>query len=214
MGVIVAQRLGEATGRKHRTLEERLYVRLPAVPRVFASWLGRLSPRSRLRQRLTARAAVSGWAGVSRQDIDLVLTRYAKTIVQEWPHDFVALGLPERAEGHRAWRDAWAGFQEAWVDYSVRPAFLIDGGGSAVILGRIAARGRDSGAEVDRALGQILDIDPRTGLVGRERFFSDWGDAIAAAGIDPGALQAIEAIPPAGVLDISPHASGGGAIPA
>jgi hypothetical protein len=139
---------------------------------------------------------------MSRQDTELVLIRYDDDIVQEWPADFVALGMPRRAQGKPGWLEAWRGFREAWDAYRLNPSFLIDAGERIVVLGRIEAKGRASRVGTEFHLGQLLDLSPTTNLVVRERFFTDWADALKGAGIDPGALSMIESLEPGATVRI------------
>ena len=188
---VVAQRLGHYGHAPRRTADEWLLLSLPWLAAAGGRLLARRDPTSWLRKRLLARAVRSGWAGMSRQDTDLVLTRYADEIVQDWPTELVALGLPERLQGKAAWLEAWRGFMEAWDSYRLIPFALVDAGTCAVVLGRIEASGLSSGAGIDFSLGQLLEFDPRNNLVVRERFFTDWAEAVAAAGLDPGLLSQI-----------------------
>jgi ketosteroid isomerase-like protein len=178
-------------------------VRFPRLVVRGSRLFGRLDPTSPVRRPLLRRAVRSGWAGISRQDIELVLTRYADDVVQEWPPDFVALGMPSRLEGKAAWLEAWRGFMEAWEDYRLIPSALVDAGDRILVLGRIEARGRSSGAGIDFLLGQLIDADPHTGLVLRERFFTDWHEAARAAGIDSSVISSLEALEPGAALTIS-----------
>jgi hypothetical protein len=188
--------------RAERSADERLLVGFPRLIARAGGSFRRLDPTSKLRQRLLRRATSSGWDGISRQDIELVLTRYADGIVQEWPPDFVALGMPRRLEGKAAWLEAWRGFMEAWEEYRLRPSFLIDAGDRLVVLGRIDARGRSSGVGIDFQLGQLISLDPVTGLVMRERFFTDWAETLASAGIAPAVLQTIESLEPGAAVEL------------
>ena len=128
---------------------------------------------------------------MSRQDTELVLTRYADEIVQDWPAEFVALGTPRRLQGKAAWLEAWVGFMEAWSSYRLIPVALVDLGPRALVLGRIEASGHSSGAQINFSLGQLLVFDPRSNLVVRERFFTDWGEALHAAELDSSLLSSI-----------------------
>jgi ketosteroid isomerase-like protein len=56
-----------------------------------------------------------------------------------------------------------------------------DLGDRVVILGRLRARGRGSGATVEATLGGVLDF--RDGRVSRSRNYLDHGEALRAAGL-------------------------------
>src|SRR5437763_4432425 len=58
---------------QRRTLDQRLYVRFPALYRLFAGASMRLPRGSRLRQLMLARTVGLAYAAANRRDFDLVL---------------------------------------------------------------------------------------------------------------------------------------------
>lgn len=163
-----------------------------------------LSPRSRLRQWVVRHSARSGWAAGARSDLELMLVRYAADVVSEWPDDLVALGMPARVQGRREYVDAWAEFMNPWREYRGAARFVIDLGDRALVFGHGEGRGAASGARVGFDIGQLVEL--RRGLVARERFFTDWAEAMRIAGIDTGVLAEIEALGIGDVLEVPPDA--------
>jgi hypothetical protein len=62
--------------KQHRTLDERILVRFPALgPRLVAGWM-RLPRHSRLRRAMLVRLVRHGYAAVNRRDFDLTVRSY------------------------------------------------------------------------------------------------------------------------------------------
>src|SRR5919109_484212 len=75
--------LPAAPGR--RALDERLYVRFPALlPRLVHAVM-RLRPRSRVRRAMLSRLIRRGWAASNRGDLDLSLCGYDPEVEINWP---------------------------------------------------------------------------------------------------------------------------------
>jgi hypothetical protein len=87
--------------RRSRNIEERIWLRFPAVYRRQARILSRLRPRSRLKRVLLRRGLVSGWAAFNRRDFELRRVMFAPEVESEFARDEQALGL-SGLRGHAA----------------------------------------------------------------------------------------------------------------
>jgi ketosteroid isomerase-like protein len=86
-----------------------------------------------------------------------------------------------RYSGHEGFRTYLADVDEDWDEFTVEPDEFRELDGERVLtLGRIHARGRGSGVEVDYPAAWISEI--RAGKVVRLQFYSDEAHALAATG--------------------------------
>jgi ketosteroid isomerase-like protein len=168
-----------------RTLDERLFVRWPGAYAAFARALTRLPPRSRLRQALLRRGALSGWAAWNRGDLDLALVRYAPDYRFEPLHEIVAAGMRDSYHGHAGVREVTADWREAWERMDLIPQEIIDAGNPFVVLGHFHLRARGSGIEFDTPLGQVVWVE--RGLIVRDHI-NNWDEALRVAGIPAAAV--------------------------
>jgi ketosteroid isomerase-like protein len=176
-------------------LDERVFIRWPGVWPLFARAVLRLPPRARLRRAMLRRAVLSGWAAFARNDLDLMLVRYAPDYQLEVDPEFASVGLRSSYRGHAGLREQTADLRESWEKADTTPLEIVDAGNRLVNLGEVHIRARGSGVELDSPLGQALWIE--RGLVVRERWFLDWDAALraadistTAAGSDPGTTSA------------------------
>ena len=164
-----------------RTLDERLMVRFPGVWAALSRAVNRLPPRSRLRRALLQRNALSGWGAWVRGDLDLCLVRFAPEYHYDPPREWLIAGMPTVYRGHAGMREWAADLHEAWEFLDHKPLEVVDAGGCAAFLCQIRLRARTSGIELDSRLGQVFWIE--RGLIVRESDFSDWDEALRAAGV-------------------------------
>ncbi len=101
--------------------------------------------------------------------------------------EFVSVLSAVEAEGstHRG-EDAWSGYfarmDDTWEEWWVDDFQVFDAGGdSAVAVVRVAGKGRQSGATVDRSLGMTYRL--RQGKLWRMRAYLDPADALEAVGL-------------------------------
>ncbi len=165
-----------------RTLDERLMVRWPGAWAALSRAVNRLPLRSRLRQALLRNSALSGWGAWVRGDLDLCLVRFAPEWHYDPPREWLIAGMPTVYRGHAGFREWAADLHEAWEFLDHTPLEVVDAGGVLIFLCQIRLRARISGIELDSRLGQVFWIE--RGLIVRESDFSDWDEALRAAGID------------------------------
>jgi ketosteroid isomerase-like protein len=169
-----------------RTLDEGFYVRFPGMYAALSRAVFHLPPRSRLRRALLRRAALSAWGAWARGDLELTLARYAADFQLEPPREFVAaVGIRSSYSGDAGVREWAADMRDAWERMDVTPLAIVDAGNALVTLseGRLRAR---SGIEFNYRIGSVLWIE--RGLIVRERHFTDWDEALRAAGIPTAAV--------------------------
>jgi hypothetical protein len=167
---------------KRRTLDERLIVRWPWLYSALARAGNRLPSRSRLRRAGVRRAVLSGWAAWARQDLDLMLVRYAPDCRLDALPEMVAAGMPGTYHGHAGVRELAADWREVWERMEPIPQEIVDAGARVVVLGHSPLRARASGIEFDRPIALVFFNNER-GLVAHQRDFNDWDEALRAAGL-------------------------------
>jgi ketosteroid isomerase-like protein len=95
-----------------------------------------------------------------------------------------AIGDAFRGEpfrGHEGAREWLAGLDENFETWDLVPEEFLERGETIVVLGRIRARGRGSGIELDQDVGWVFHI--RDGKMLRLHTFLDREEALAAGGI-------------------------------
>ena len=79
-------------------------------------------------------------------------------------------------------RRFWADLDADWEDLQVPIDELRESGDKVVVIGRLTARGRVSGIDLDVRIGTVWEV--RDGKVVRMESFSDPDEALGAAGLD------------------------------
>lgn len=170
----------------HRTLDERFCVRWPSLYAPLSRAALSLPPRSRLRRAVLRRSMLSGYGAWARGDLDLTLLRYAPGYELEPLHEFLAVGIRSSYKGRAGVREWAADMHDAWEQMEVRPFEIVDAGNPFVSLGQVHLRARGSGIEFDYRFGAVFWTEQ--GLIVREVHFSDWDEALRAAGITTAAM--------------------------
>jgi uncharacterized protein len=164
--------------RGHRTLNERIVVRFPALARWLVAVEARLPRQSRLRRAMLIRRIRQGYTAANRRDLDLVLTGIDPGIVyhpsEVWQFDFDAV-----YPGHAGYREVWRVLLEAFEDLRLDPEELLDLGDRVLVTVTMSAHGAGSGAFVSQPLFQLFTL--RRGLVVRQDDFQDRGEALEVA---------------------------------
>src|SRR5437762_3594235 len=70
--------------RRHRSVDEQIVVRFPALARLYAAWWAQLRQRSRFRRVLLLRRVRQAYAAANRRDFDLLFTGFDPGI-QHYP---------------------------------------------------------------------------------------------------------------------------------
>jgi ketosteroid isomerase-like protein len=167
-----------------RTLDERIFIRFPALARAVARAWSRLPPRSRLRRSLTAHIWRSGIEAANRQDFDVLLLALDPAFELELTESLAGgYTLPDLVgvhRGHEGYVRVWQRLFEVW-DLKFEPEEVIDFGDRLLAAGRVTAQGRRTGIALDTPLFSLITI--RRGLFARQQDFSDREEALDAAGL-------------------------------
>ena len=173
---------GMHTRRWHRTFDEKVFVRFPAVSRAAALFLSRLPTRSRLRRGLVRRRTAQATAAVNRRDLDLLLTGFAPGF--DWwiaPGGGVVPELVGHHHGEVGYREVWRNMLEAFADLTMEPEELVDLGDRLFAVTVVTGHGTGSGVPVSTRLFQVFTL--RRGLVVKEEDFPNREEALEAAGL-------------------------------
>ena len=171
-------------GRRRRSLEERLLVRMPILVRLTSPALTRLSPRSRLRGALVTRRTRQIYEAFNRGDTDvfLLLGSHPDVEMHTDQKGGVGIDLQDTYRGHRG----LLAFRQDWLDafgaFRVELDELIDCGDTLVVLMRLLGKGQSSGAEVEHALGMLITLGDMGPAVRIDNFWSQ-EEALQAVGL-------------------------------
>jgi ketosteroid isomerase-like protein len=176
---------GVRTTRQHRTLDERILVRFPALARRVLYLLSRLPKESRLRRSLLGRLVAQGMCAANRRDFDLLLMGLDPDIdyraVSAGPGGWVAPDLVGHHYGHAGYREVWRAMLDGFEDLTLEPVELLDLGHRVISVTRMRGHGSGSGVPIDQVLFQVFTF--RRGLVVKQEDFADRGEALEAVGL-------------------------------
>lgn len=166
---------------QRRTLDERLFVRLPVLYRLLAEGFSRLPPRSRLRQVMLARRMGRAYAAANRRDFDLILTGLDPETEYRPAADLIAPDQDAVFSGHHGYLQMWRNWLEAFEDLRFDPEEVLDLGDTFLVTAQQRGHGSGSGVAVSQPVFQLFKV--RRGLVVWQHDFRDRSDALAAAGL-------------------------------
>jgi ketosteroid isomerase-like protein len=175
----VRQKIG-FRDRPHRSLDERITARFPAIARYTAARVARLPPSSRLRQRFLARSVSRGFAAIKRGDLEFVLAAFYDPDV-EWNGTVGGLDEGSLRRGHQEVLRGFDDYFAVWERLDLRPEEIIDTGDELIVFVHEVARGKESGIVVETDTATISTF--REGMVMRVRGFMDRSHALKAAGL-------------------------------
>src|SRR2546423_13677890 len=99
--------------RQHRSLDEHITARFPAIARYTAARVARMPPSSRLRQRFLARAVSRSFAATKRGDLGFLLAAFYDPDV-EWHGTIGGLDEGSPRRGNQAGVRGVAGYYAGW----------------------------------------------------------------------------------------------------
>ena len=175
---------GLDTTRRHRTLDERIFVRFPALYRRFASVWRRLPKRSRLRRLILLRITSQATSAANRRDLDVVLTGFDPQIdfrIVGGAWGMVAPDVIGHHHGHAGYREVWREVLEAFEDWTLEPEEFLDLGDRLIGVTRMSGHGTVSGVPVSQSVFSVYTF--RRGLVVKQEDFGDLAEALKAAGL-------------------------------
>ncbi len=175
---------GVSTTRRHRTLDERVLVRFPALARgAFRLW-ARLPAGSRLRRLVLVRLSAQAASAANRRDFDVLLLGFDPEIdyraVSAGPGGTVIPDLVGHHYGHAGYRHVWRTMLDGFGDLTLEPEELIDLGDRMISVTRLNGHGSGSGVPFTQLLFQVFTF--RRGLVIKQEDFADREEALEAAG--------------------------------
>src|SRR5215216_5859990 len=168
--------------RSRRTLDVRLLLRFPRLAGGYLRLIGKLPPRSRLRQAAVWRGISLGVEAFNRRDLDVVAIAYHSDLEYYPYREFVEAALAERCyhgpSGYRTY--VWAQ-NEVWGDdVRLEPTELIDLGDRLVLLADMPMRAQASGVPLAETYAGVSTL--RDGRVIRQDDFLDQAEALEAVG--------------------------------
>ena len=175
---IALPRLSERATQR-RSLDQRLYVRVPALYRLLAGSVMRLPPRSRLRRLMLARSVGLAYAAANRRDFDLVLLGWDPGSEYHPSGDLLPPDLETVFYGHDGYLQLWRYWLDAFGDIRWDPEEILDFGDRLLVTAQQRGRGSGSGVAVSESVFQLFTV--RRGLVVRQEDFLDRSKALEAA---------------------------------
>jgi ketosteroid isomerase-like protein len=172
--------LGEGASQR-RSLDERLFILLPSIYRLFADRVMRLSPGSRIRRLMLTRLVRRGYAASSRRDFEVLLLGLDPGIEYHPSVDLTPPDMESVSYGHDGYLKVWRGWLDAFEDIRLEPEELLDLGDKLLVTIRTRGHGSGSGVAVGREQFQLFHL--RRGLVVWQQDFSDRSEALEAAGL-------------------------------
>jgi ketosteroid isomerase-like protein len=168
--------------RRHRTLDERIVVRFPALARWLAAASARLPHHSRLRRAMLARSVRREFAAVNRRDFAFVLTSLHPELVY---HPRADEPDPSPHVGRDAYERLVNGFVDSFSEVTFEVLEVIDAGDhvitSTVLHAVLHGQGNASGAGVSDTYVFVYKL--RDGLVAECWEYRTKQEALKAVGL-------------------------------
>jgi ketosteroid isomerase-like protein len=166
-----------------RTLDQRLYLRFPALAAASARALARRPPSSRVRQAAVWRTARLAAEAYNRRDLAAVVITAHPDFEYLPAQPMVEAGLIEPRyvglDGYRAYTAAAA---EVWGgETRLEPEELIDLGDCTVMLAKAPMRAQVSGVPLTLTYALVTSL--RDGRIARFQEYHDHDEALAAVGL-------------------------------
>lgn len=165
---------------QRRTLDDRIFLRLPALYRLLTRFSMWLPPRFPLRRLMLRREGERGFAAANRRDFERIHLTQDPAIEMRirfrgglYPPD-----MPRVHHGHAGYRQLWERALEAFPDLRLEPEELIDFGDRLLVTIHQRGHGTGSGVPIDERVFQLFTL--REGLVIRQDDFNEWSDALEA----------------------------------
>jgi ketosteroid isomerase-like protein len=165
--------------RQGRTVEQRVYVRFPAVYRVIARMGMHLSSRSRIRRVMLARGMALAYAAANRRDFAVVLVGHHPEFEYRPARDLTPPDLEAVFRGREGYLRLWRYWLDAFGDIRWEPDEVLDFGDRCLVTTQQRGRGSGSGVAVSEPVFQLFKF--RDGLVVGQEDFLDRSEALEAA---------------------------------
>lgn len=166
---------------RRRTLDERLFIRVPALYHLIAGAITRLSTRSRLRRLIVTRNVRRAYAAINRRDYEVLFLSLDPGIEYIPAGDVLPPGMDPVSHGHEGYEGVWRQLIDSFEDFRVEPQEVLDMGETLIACNRYVGHGSGSGVPIEVPLFQLVRL--RNGLVFWQKDFSDREEALEAAGL-------------------------------
>jgi ketosteroid isomerase-like protein len=169
--------------RSSRTLDQRLAIRFPALSAGLFRLIGRLPPRSRVRQLLLWRAVRIAIEAYNRRDLEAASTAFDPDLEYYPYREFVEAALAEPCyRGPAGYRRYIEATYDVWgTEVRLYPTELIDLGDRLVLLADMPMRAQGSGVPLAETYGTVATL--KDGRVVTQRDFLNQAEALEAAGL-------------------------------
>jgi hypothetical protein len=164
---------------QHRTLDERLFVRFPALYRRLAETWMRLPPGSRLRRLMLRRLVARAAAAVNRRDFEVLFLGLDPGIAYHPAGDQLPPGMDPLSHGHEGYERVWRQMIDSFEDFHAEPVEIVDFGDQLLGTVEYKGHGSGSGVPVNIPLFQLFRL--QRGLTVWQKDFSDRSEALEAA---------------------------------
>jgi ketosteroid isomerase-like protein len=166
--------------RRHRTLDERIVVRFPALARWLAAAWARLPHHSRLRRAMLARSVRRGYAALNRRDFAFAFTSLHPELVY---HPRADEPDPSPRVGRDAHERLFYGFFDSFSEVTFEVLEVIDAGDRVIVSTVLHAvpQGSASGAGVSDTYVFVNKL--RDGLAVEVWEYKTKQEALEAAGL-------------------------------
>jgi ketosteroid isomerase-like protein len=171
----LSQRAGQ-----RRSVDQRLYLRFPALYRLAAAAFARLTVRSRLRRLMLARTVLLAYAAANRRDFDVVLVGWDPDSEYRPSDDLMPPDAESVFHGRDGYFRLWRYWLDAFEDIRWEPVEVLDFGDRFLVTTEQKGHGSGSGVAVHEPVFQLFTL--RRGLVIRQEDFLDRSKALRAAG--------------------------------
>src|SRR5215211_2668592 len=171
--------VGSSAGPTQRTLDERVFVRFPALVRALLGVYARLPPGSRMRRAFTARSLRRFAAAFNRRDFDALLPFLHPQVKFEGAESLVGgyfPDLPKVHYGREEYRRMCETLVEGWDNLTFRSDEVIDLGDRLFGISHVTGHGRLSGIALDIDLFQVVTL--RSGMIVHQRDFGERDKAL------------------------------------
>ena len=119
--------------RQRRTIDERLFVRLPALFRLLSERVIRLSPGSRIRRIMLTRLIRRAYGAMYRRDFDVLLPRLDPALEYRPRGGLFSVDVDTVIHGREGYRNLWETTLEAFDDLWIEAHEVVDFGDRFVI---------------------------------------------------------------------------------
>ena len=168
--------------REHRSLDERILVRFPAVARLLGAAWARLPHHSRLRRAMLARSVPRGYAALNRRDFAFVFTSLDPEMVY---HPRADEPDPSPHVGRDAYERLVYGFVDSFSKLTFEVLELIDAGDHVIASTVLHAvlHGQESASAAGVSDTYVFVNKHRDGLIVEGWEYRTKQEALEAVGI-------------------------------